>query len=234
MRKYTKILAIGLVTASLMLSGCGTEVYELTADEEALIVKAAAYYVAKHNVYQKDGVSNVYIEESETEEANDSTTQKPDDTTPSGGNNTENNGKPTDSNVTTLASAAGMDSGLKVTYVGSSVADHVEEGISYSVDAGAGFTFYVMTFKIENTTTQAITVDNAASLPVFKLTSGTISTKSSVSFLSTDFSTYQGTIDVGQSVETVLLFKINATDADKVSNPTLQITIDGVTKTVEL
>ncbi len=226
MRKHTKILAIGLIAASLMLGGCGTEVYELTADEEALIVNAAAYYVAKYNVYQKDGVSNVYIDETESEESEESTTQKPEDS--------DNSNNSVTSNVISIAEAVGISDGLKVTYVGSSVADHVDEGSSYSVDAGAGFTFYIMTFKIENTATQDITVNNAVKLPVFKLTSGKISTKSSISFLSTDFSTYQGTIGPGESVETVLLFKINASDADKITDPVIQIIIDGVTKTIKL
>ena len=235
MKKHRRYLAIGIAAMSLLLSGCGTPLYELTEDEEALIVNYAAYILAKHNVYQQDGISNVYIEGLESEEdSKDTSTQKPEDTQrPSGGDVNGDGEKPAD-NTVSIADAVELPVGLTISYVTSSVMDYIKEGEGYSVDAGEGFTFYVMTFKIENTTSQDIAIDNAAIHPVFKLSSGSINTKSSVSFLSADVSTYQNTIGAGETVETMLLFKVNAEDAQKIANPTLQITIDNVTKNVEL
>lgn len=235
MKKHRRFLAMGLVAISLMLSGCGTPLYELTADEEELIVKYAAQFVAKHNIYQKDGVSGVDIEawEEESEESSNSETQDSEDTQlPSGSG--DSNPDNTDKDVTSMAAAIGLADGLMLTYAGDSVTDYVKEGAGYSVDAGEGFTFYVMKFHLKNTTEQDIEVDNVSSHPSFKLTSGSIVTKSSVSFLSTDLSTYKGTIKAGETVELMLLFKVNAGDAEKISAPVLQITIDGVTKKVKL
>ena len=235
MKKHRRYLAIGIVAMSLLLSGCGNPIYELTEDEEALIVNYAAYILAKHNVYQQDGISNVYIGDIESEEdSKDTSTQKPDDTQlPSEGNSEGNTEKPAD-NAVSIADAVELPVGLSISYVNSSIIDHVKEGDGYSVDAGEGFTFYVMTFKIENTTEQDIAIDNASIHPVFKLSCGKVNTKSSVSFLSADLSTYQNVVKAGESVETFLLFKVNAADAEKIINPTLQITIDDVTKNVEL
>lgn len=235
MKKHRRFLAMGLVAISLMLSGCGTPLFELTADEEELIVKYAAQFVAKHNIYQKDGISGVNLEvwEEETEENNNSETQNPDDTQlPSGGG--DSNPDDSDKDVTTMAAAIGLADGLTITYAGNSITDYVKEGAGYSVDAGEGFTFYVMKFNLKNTTEQDMEVDNVSSHPTFKLTSGSIVTKSSVSFLSADLSTYKGTIKAGETVELMLLFKVNAGDAEKISNPTLQITMDGATKKVKL
>ena len=46
MKKQKRYLFIGVAVASLLLSGCGTQLYELTKEEEDLIVHSAAYFVA--------------------------------------------------------------------------------------------------------------------------------------------------------------------------------------------
>ena len=63
MKKDRRYLLIGMTVFSLFLGGCGTSMFELTVEEEELIIHSAAYFVAKHNIQQKDGVSNVIIEE---------------------------------------------------------------------------------------------------------------------------------------------------------------------------
>ena len=58
-----------LLASTVVLGGCGTALYELTDDEEDLIVSAAAQAVAKHNVFQIDGMTDVEPEiETETQE----------------------------------------------------------------------------------------------------------------------------------------------------------------------
>ena len=73
MKKIKKYLCAAVAVMMLFLTGCGTELYELTEDEEKLIIHSAAYLVAKHNIQQKDGVNGYPLpdsfdeEESETE-----------------------------------------------------------------------------------------------------------------------------------------------------------------------
>lgn len=235
MKRNRRVLAMGLVAITLMISGCGTSLFELTADEEELIVKYAAQFVAKHNIYQKDGISGVNIEiwEKETGENNNSETSNPDDTQlPSGGG--DSNPDDSDKSVTTMAAAIGLADGLTVTYAGDFITDYVKESAGYSVDAGEGFTFYVMKFNLKNTTGQDMEVDNVSLAPTFKLTSGSIVTKSSVSFLAADLSTYKGTVKAGETVELILLFKVNEGDAEKISDPALQIIMDSATIKVKL
>lgn len=225
MKKHRRFLAMGLVIISLLLSGCGTSLYELTADEEALIVKYAAHFVAKHNIYQKDGIS-VEVAEDESEE-ND--TQNPDDTQePSQG---EVDKRPS------VAEAMNLPKGISLVYEESYIADHIKEGAAYSEEAGVGFTFYVLKFKMKNNTENAIEVDNFSKDIVFKLTSGSIVAKSKefeVPILSTELSSYIGTVEAGESVDVILLFKVKEADAEKISEPTIEMLDGTTTKPVKL
>ena len=78
MRKGMRLLAI-LSATVLLIGGCGTQMYELTDDEETLITQYAAYAVGKHNIRQKDGMtSDQPKEEDTTRNEQQSTEQKPD------------------------------------------------------------------------------------------------------------------------------------------------------------
>ena len=170
MKINRRFLALGLVAISLLLSGCGTSLYELTADEEALIIKYAAHYIAKHNIYQKDGLS-VEVAEDEVENIEPEDPNNPDDPQNPGG---------TEDKTPTVAQAMKLPKGITLTYDGSYVTDHVKENAAYSEEAGVGFEFYVMKFKMANTTKEDITIDNFSKDIVFKLTSGSVVIKCSL------------------------------------------------------
>ena len=57
MKKGMRLLAV-LSATVLLVSGCGTQMYELTEDEETLITQYAAYAIGKHNIRQKDGMTS--------------------------------------------------------------------------------------------------------------------------------------------------------------------------------
>lgn len=222
MKNNRRFLAISLVVVSFLLSGCGTPLYELTADEEALIVKYAAHFVAKHNVYQKDGIS---IEVAEDESSKEET-QEPEDTQkPSQGE--------TDKSLT-VAQGANLPKGISLKYDGCYVADHIKEGAAYSEEAGEGYTFYIMKFQMKNTTEEAIQIDNFDADIVFKLTSGSLVVKSkSHPFLSTELTSYMGTLDAGEQTEVILVFKVKKADAEKISSPSLEIVDGDTTKPIK-
>lgn len=242
MKKQKRYLFIGVIMASLFLSGCGTQLYEMTKEEEDIIVHSAAYFVAKHNIQQKDGVSadvdpdSIVLGSEELESVEGviepETEMAEEVLTPSGGDDTE--GAVVDDASVSLAEVIGHGTDLSVTYTGSYVADNYVEGAAYSVDAEEGKTFYVMQFAITNTTDAEVVLDNASVNPIFKLVSGDVSVKSEVTFLTTDFSTYQGTIPAGETVENILLFEVSEAQAGQITAPTLQITVDNETKNVKL
>lgn len=239
MKKHKRYLFIGVVLFSFVLSGCGTKLYEMTQEEEDLIVHSAAYYVAKHNIQQKDGVSavvdpdtiTIQEESEEVEGITESETELAEEVImPSGGGE----GQTADVTGVSLVEAIGHSTDLSIAYTGSYTADNYIEGAAYSVDAQTGKTFYVMQFTITNITDGDVLVDNASIGPVFKLESSGLSVKSEVTFLTTDLSTYQGTIAAGETVETILLFEVSEGSVAEITAPVLKITIDNETKNVKL
>ena len=240
MKKQKRYLGIVMVLFSLLLSGCGTQLYEMTQEEEDYIVHAAAYYVAKHNIQQKDGASAVVdpdsiVIEPETEPVEDVTEESTeigaDVVVPSGGDVSSE--QVADSTVS-LANVVDSTGLLTVTYTGSYTAESYVEGSAYSVDANTGHVFYVMEFTIANESEQDIAVDNASKNLVFRLVDNSVKANAEITFLTSDFSTYQGTIPTGETIKTILLFEVAESAAEQIVSPSLQITIDNKIKNVKL
>lgn len=241
MKRQKRYLCIVAILFSLFLSGCGTQLFEMTQEEEELIVHSAAYFVAKHNIQQKDGVSavvdpdSIVVEPESTEAIEDITeenTELAEEVISPSGDGSQGEQAVDDS--ITLAEIIGHKEDLSVTYSGSYTAENYIEGSAYSVDADEGKMFYVMEFTIANDTEEDVDVDNASINLIFKLISDGVSVKSEVTFLTTDFSTYQGTIPAGETIKTILLFEVSEEAAEQIAAPKLQITIDNVTKNVKL
>lgn len=227
MKQLKRYMCIALAVVMMCLTGCGTQLHVLTPDEETLIIHSAAYFIAKHNIQQKDGVNGVPLPENfDDTESSEEGSQEPDD----GTDKPEN----PSNDASALAELIGQAGKLKITYEGSYIAANYKEGTAYIVEAEAGKKFYVMKFKLTNITDSDVVVDNAVKSPSVKLTSDAVTVKSEVTFLTTDFSTYQGTIKAGKSVETILLFEVSDKVVDKITSPTLQITIGKTSKSIKL
>ncbi len=239
MKKQKRYLCSAAILMSLLLVGCGTPLYELTKEEEALIVQSAAFYVAKHNIQQKDGISSrvdmedILLQEEPGEDLGnleDSTELPPEEENhPVGGS---------ESGIVTAAQSLeellGHGSDLKVTYAGSQVADNYVEGSAYSVDAPKGKTFYIVEFSVENITEADVELNNLSLNPSFRLVGEGWNVKSEITFLTTDFSTYKENIPAGETVKAVLLFAVSEDMAAGITEPTLEITINNATKSIKL
>lgn len=241
MKKNKKYLCIAIAGLSLLLSGCGTAMHELTSEEEELIVQYAAHFIAKHNIYQKDGVSNVIVpEEGDTETESVSETQLPEETE----TETETEHASTDNPDGTqqedaiesikLAEAIGHGAQLTITYLESEIAEHYKDGDFYSVSADVGKTFYTMKFKIENISDKTIELNNIKKEIVYQLRYGETSVKAENTFLAKDFTLYKGKIEAGQSIELMMLFEISKDDVKLVKEPLLQVEIEDSIKNIEL
>ena len=58
-------LPVMAVSAILLLGGCGTQMYDLSEDEENLVVQYSAHILAKYNIEQKDGMTAASSEETQ-------------------------------------------------------------------------------------------------------------------------------------------------------------------------
>lgn len=213
-----------LLLGCLMLTGCGEAPYELTDEEQQLIVSYSAHVVSKFNRYQKDGLTHVpNLEEEladeqevvpETEEVpeTETETEQPENLTPEGGEITETTEVEEPANETTLDSVF-ADMGLTFTYLGNEVTASYMEDDTYAVNASLGKNLLVLKLKVENLTEEAIIVDNMAVADEYSakyvMESGkTYNAKSVMTLLLNDFTTYEGTIEPQAALEMVIVFEI--------------------------
>ena len=234
--------ALLLILGCLMLTGCGEAPYELTEEEQQLIVSYSAHVVSKFNRYQKDGLTHVpnleaqLAEEQEvvpetevipeTEEPEDNTENQ----TPETGENVESTEVEEPAEEKTFDSVF-AETGLTFTYLGNDVTASYMQDATYAVNAGFGKNLLVLKWKVENLTEEAVTVDNMSSDDVFSakyvMESGkAYNAKAVMTLLLNDFTTYEGTIEPQEAVEMVIVFEIPA-ETESVDKVELKIEKNG-------
>lgn len=223
-------MAVLLLLVSALLSGCQDALYEMTEEEENVIVQYAAYVLAKHNIYQKDGVVSVNPQLLEMKDETAQTEMIEPDATQAEENRTEETGVeeepsteaseqqpgiPSDiSGTISFAEAVGYHEQLQITYKDFVVTDNYQEGKVYSLDAHSGYQFVVARFEAKNISGASLDVDIMHKNITFKLgyDSGKW-VKEDVTLLLSDLSTYTGTLGIEECVELVLLFEVQSDKA---------------------
>lgn len=226
MKKRMQFLTI-LLASTVVLGGCGTSLYELTDDEEDLIVSAAAQAVAKHNIFQMDGITDV---ESETEpQMQENTTEQDTQQVQEETNtNTHTGGTQTDTQTKEIALSDLLGKNLKVSYKGYSTASSYQEGDYFSVNATSGKTLIIMNINVKNTGKKNIKIDMLSKdVTFYGCFNGTDSIVEKKILSTKNLSTYQGKIKPGKSIKTVLAFEVSKKQADEISTQDLQVEMDG-------
>lgn len=226
-------------TAIITLTGCGTKLYDMTDAEQSLIANYSAYVVAKHNIYQQDGMTNATENTEDTEkvdEVSPDNSHSQDNKTSEAGNDKSSNSQKepaaSQEKKVSLAEATGYGS-LDITYNGATESDVYNEGSYYSMTAGSGNTFAVMKFTLKNPTGEDINVDLFGNARTYKATfpDGKEYTAEGT-FLTYSLNTFQGTVKAGGAVDVVLLFKIpQGTACD---NITMSVIKDNEKSLIEL
>ena len=226
-------------TAIITLTGCGTQLYDMTDAEQSLIANYSAYVVAKHNIYQQDGMTNATEDTEDTEkvdEVSPDNSHSQDNKTSEAGNDKSSNSQKepaaSQEKKVSLAEATGYGS-LDITYNGATESDVYNEGSYYSMTAGSGNTFAVMKFTLKNPTGEDINVDMFGNARTYKATfpDGKEYTAEGT-FLTYSLNTFQGTVKAGGAVDVVLLFKIpQGTACD---NITMSVIKDNEKSLIEL
>lgn len=226
-------------TAIITLTGCGTQLYDMTDAEQSLIANYSAYVVAKHNIYQQDGMTNATEDTEDTEKVDEGSpdnSHSQDNKTSEAGNDKSSNSQKepaaSQEKKVSLAEATGYGS-LDITYNGATESDVYNEGSYYSMTAGSGNTFAIMKFTLKNPTGEDINVDMFGNARTYKATfpDGKEYTAEGT-FLTYSLNTFQGTVKAGSSVDVVLLFKIpQGTACD---NITMSVIKDNEKSLIEL
>lgn len=221
-------LAAALAASALLLGGCGEAPYELTDQENAIIVNYAAHIAMKYDLNQKEGLQFVWPEPeeellpevSDTEEIG---AEEVDDTSSVGG---AVDGGTSDSMQTGLQKLFGTDA-VSVVYTGAELMGSYVESSYYAMNADAGKQYLVLTISITNQSDTEVELDNLERMPQFRINlADGKEIPGELTVLTEDFATYQGKLAAGENVDTVLLFMV----PDTVSNPedfTLSVSLDG-------
>lgn len=222
MRRRTIQMMAAVFLSVTLLGGCGAAPYDLTENEENVIVNYSAHVVAKYNTYQKEGLSYVDLEEeSETDEPSEpvSTESDTQDTGAAGA------GAPSDGDSgAVLAQTATLNDlfgaeGLKIDYIGARIESSHMESEYFALYPSAGNLYLVLGIDITNEGTEPVTLDYLTMMPGFEVTvNDNVTAKSEITVLSDDLSSFEGTLAAGETRETVLLFQVPETvvSADKV------------------
>lgn len=221
-------LAAAFAASALLLGGCGEAPYELTDQENAIIVNYAAHIAMKYDLNQKEGLQFVWPEPEEELLPEVSDTEEigaeEDDGTLSAGGAVD--GGTSDSMQTGLQELFGTDA-VSVAYTGAELMSSYVESSYYAMNADAGKQYLVLTISIANQSDTEVELDNLERMPQFRINlADGKEIPGELTVLTEDFATYQGKLAAGETVDTVLLFMV----PDTVSNPedfTLSVSLDG-------
>lgn len=247
-----KITAV-LFAIALTLSGCGDALYEMTSEEQSIIVNYAAQSVAKFNTYQRDG--EVYVrpdvlegEDSSKTETEPVQTEVKQPTEELTGEETGTEQPAEDTNLGQLPEAPSpepestgatmnqaLDLGvISADYTGYELTKSYMAEDYYVVDAEAGKQFLVVKYNLVNTSGQPLHINILAMTPSFTaVINGEQTVPAQTSILLNDLSTYQSDIEAGGTNETVLLFQVPE-DITDVSGIQLNVTMNGNQFTINL
>ncbi|MDD6480973.1 MAG: hypothetical protein PUF65_01670 [Lachnospiraceae bacterium] len=233
-------LLIALSASVFFLGGCGTPLYVMTEEEEDAVVEYAAYTLAKHNIYQKDGMTDAVLTEEESESQEPESTEEPKEDTQTstgetGASVAENGTEDSQAGQISLAAAIGHEDNLEVTCDGYKVADTYKEGSYLALNPDMGKKLVVMNFIVKNPGKKAVKLDMVSlGASYYASINGEGKIAETTFFGSKSLSSFDGKIKAGKSEKLVLLFQIPEENAKNISSTGLYVTMDGVTYSVTI
>lgn len=237
-KRQIRLVAI-LVSAMFVLTGCGpTPLHEMTDEERDIVVHYAAYVVGKHNIYQKDGMTNAdpeqWLEAAEEPIATEESQENVDSSLSNGAGTTSTQAEVSQKKIT-LEDALGVKDKASVTYQGFKTSDTYQEGNYYSLNTVFGKTFLIMNFTIKNTSFKDLKIDAFSNNSLYAVSvDGKEQVQAEQTFLTYSLSTYQGKLKSGESVDVVLLFEIPAEESEGIKDVKMSLRQKGVNYLVEL
>lgn len=220
MRKTKLQMTMAALAAAMLMGGCGEEPYTLTEKEEELIVNYSAHIVTKYNTYQKEGLSYVWPEENQEDENQPVEEPTPAESEPVASEAGTQATVPGDvvENRATLTELFGGQ-GVEVNYVGARLAGGYMENSYYAQYPDSGKQYLVLGIDITNTGAAPVALDYLTDKAGFQITlNNEVTTSAELTFLAEDFSNFEGTLESGETKETVLLFQVpeTVTSVDKI------------------
>lgn len=226
--KFKKQMRCGLLLLLVLcfsLTGCGTQLYELTDDEEETIVLYSAKVVSKYNRAQDTGYCHVSqdVTDSKVEEADTSEGDATSQTDESAGT------------IQSFSDIIAID-GLQFEYQGYDVTTEYSTQDIVIPDADEGNSYLVVHIQITNTTDQDMQVDLLTNPISYTLSvNDSVSADCESTLSMEDLSTYYNSSFAANSTDdAVLLFQVKSEYLEDISSLALQVTKQGQTYNVIL
>ena len=230
-RHFGRIMCGTLACAmTLSLTACGNQIPDLTEEEAQQVGEYAAVTLLKYDANNRSRLVEPEIviaklnkeaqkaadrEQAATEETSESTTQTE---TPAA----------QETVTASLEDFYGLPEGIRLSYQSAQVADSYPDDAFvdsfFALDASEGKKLLVLSFRLENTTADAVDVDLLGASARYVITvNGSYRRNALTTMLPDDMATYTGTVDAGAGEDLVLLTEIDADMADSVGSISLQL-----------
>lgn len=250
--KKNRLAAGALALAvSITACGCGDEVYELTDEEEAVVVHYSAHSVTKFNKKQSEGIKDIaalearLAAEEEEKKQQEQKEEKPqeestadDDTKTEDGQETQQ--EPADAPQAEQKTYVSLNQalqlgGIDAVYKKYEISSTYKETENYIVSAGSGNELLVLAVNLKNNGSKTAKCDILSKMPSFKLTiNDELSVSADTTILLNDLGTYQGKIKAGDTKKAVLVFQVQQGALRTVNSMELEVTIDDTSSLVQL
>lgn len=245
MRKNCIKVSAFMIIMIVLLGGCGSELPDMTQEEEQVIGEYAAKLLLKYDannrsrlvsrelvrVWESDQAEEIVLPAPEPEKGG----MEPVEDTPIVEIGQETAGITTGS----IEAFYQMAEGVKVTFTGYEVCDSYspdgDVGSFFTLDAENGNKLLVLKFDMENQTQTEQKIDMLSrSAKIQVSVNGGDSYKILMTMLMNDMTTYMGTISAGQKVSTVMLTEVDVDVTESISSLSLNLKNDSNTCTIQL
>lgn len=216
MRRSKVQMTIAALMAVMLLGGCGEAPYDLTEKEENIIVNYAAHVVTKYNTYQKEGLTYVDLEDAgEAAEVEDSgeavpVNDVPETDAPEAGTAgaDEASGLEAVTLTATLDDLFGAPE-LQLDYLGFRLSENYVEDTYFAMYPDEGNQYLILGIDITNVGNTPADVSYGTKASAFQVSvNHTITGSAETTILPEDFAIFEGTLQPGETRETVLLFQV--------------------------
>ena len=217
MNRATGITA-AILTASLLLSGCGNQIPDMTEEEQALIVSYAAEVVERHDSnhpsrLESEEVVELKKEEEAQKEAKKEQLKQEEAAKAEEAKNNESSSETAKQKVElTLDDVVGAD-GFSFSYEGYELDDSYPdtgEETYFAMNATEGQKLLVLKFLAHNISGEDRELSMVSSGVRFKITAGGKTQNALTTMLLNDFSNFSGTIPGNGTQELVLICEVPA------------------------
>ncbi len=217
MNRATGITA-AILTASLLLSGCGNQIPDMTEEEQALIVSYAAEVVERHDSnhpsrLESEEVVELKKEEEAQKEAKKEQLKQEEAAKAEEAKNNEASSETAKQKVElTLDDVVGAD-GFSFSYEGYELDDSYPdtgEETYFAMNATEGQKLLVLKFLAHNISGEDRELSMVSSRVRFKITAGGKTQNALTTMLLNDFSNFSGTIPGNGTQELVLICEVPA------------------------